>query len=311
MAKSHIEWTDWTSNPIGIKGSKANYCIKVSPGCKHCYAEIMSRRLAAISHDKRWLKYNIGVTPEMELRQHVLDEWFKMKKPRKIFVGSMTDIFGDWVKTDWLYQIFHVMEACPHLTFQILTKRPEIMSKFVDGWCHTMQKKSLPKNIWCGTSVENQKYADERIPYLLNTKCMVRFLSCEPLLGPLQLQGYLYYLWDDDTIIRRIHQVIVGGESGFEARLTYPQWVDFIRIQCKKIGIPFFFKQWGNWITQSQLQLMNLPEGEHTFTSRKSIIKDREVFFNVGKGVAGAQLDGVEYKEFPIITERLLANNII
>lgn len=304
MAKSHIEWTDWTGNPIGIKGSKANYCIKISPGCKHCYAEIMSRRLAAISGDTGWAPYKVmDVPPEMELRHKVLQEWRKMKKPRKIFVGSMTDLFADFVEDTWIYEILDTMIVCPHITFQILTKRAERMRTLIKEYCIWTNIVQLPPNIWCGVSAENQEYADKRIPHLLDTKCSVRFLSCEPLLGPLQLQSYLYQ--------HEIHQVIVGGESGFEARHTHPGWLKFIQMQCKASCVPFFFKQWGNWIAQSQLQLMNLPEGEHTFKSKKQLIADGEVFFNVGKGIAGAQLDGVEYKEFPVITERLLANNSI
>ncbi len=252
MSQSNIEWTDWTDNPIGVKGSLSNFCVKVSPGCKNCYAEKMARRLSAISKDLTWKPYKAtGEPPEMELRRHVLEGWRKMKKPRKIFVGSMTDIFASWVKYTWLIEILDTMIACPHLTFQILTKRSDRMKRVIDTYLSDKKLDCLPQNIWVGVSAESQEYLDRRLEHLLTIRCAIRFLSCEPLLGPLNLAldgtvpkdwGYGYKHVSD-----LLHWVIVGGESGPGARPMHPAWVREIRNQCIASQVPFFFKQWGGY----------------------------------------------------------------
>ncbi|MGD0138298.1 MAG: phage Gp37/Gp68 family protein [Tepidisphaeraceae bacterium] len=208
-----IEWTDATWNPV-------TGCTKVSPGCKHCYAERMARRLRAM----RQPRYRNGF--KVTLQPDVLELPLKWRLPRTIFVNSMSDLFHQDVPDSYIQKCFAVMEQASQHTFQVLTKRPER--------AETMSRK-LPwaSNIWMGTSIENQDYV-HRARILAKVPAAIRFLSIEPLLGPI-----------DKLPLDKIGWVIVGGESGPDARPVEEAWILAIKDACKKADVPFFFKQWG------------------------------------------------------------------
>ena len=210
---SNIEWTEATWNPV-------TGCSKVSTGCKHCYAERLARRLQAMGA----LRYRNGFT--VTLHPAVLDLPQRWRRPRMVFVNSMSDLFHESVPLEFIQRVFATMRACPQHTFQVLTKRSarlRDLAQYLD-WA---------PNIWMGVSVENRRVI-HRIHDLQAVPAHVRFLSCEPLLGPL-----------DDLPLDGIHWVIVGGESGPDARPMQAEWVRTIRDQCRRADVPFFFKQWG------------------------------------------------------------------
>ena len=210
---SHIEWTEMTWNPV-------TGCIKISQGCKHCYAERMAKRLHAMGSPRYAPRF------KPMLQEDLIDLPRKWKKPRTVFVNSMSDLFQEKVPVEFIQRVFKTMEECPQHTFQILTKRSERLLEVAPflNW---------PKNIWMGVSVENQAVMD-RVRHLSEVPATVRFLSCEPLIGPL-----------DELPLGKIHWVIVGGESGPKARPMERDWVQSIFRQCRKVEVPFFFKQWG------------------------------------------------------------------
>lgn len=215
MAQSSIEWTDMTWNPT-------TGCNKISAGCKNCYAEVMSRRLEAMGVEK----YKDG----FELRTHEkdLELPYQWKKPRVVFVNSMSDLFHKKVPISFIQKVFKVMRDNPQHVFQVLTKRSDLLLEY--------DKKGLLEwsyNIWMGVSVEDEK-AMFRIDDLRNTKARTKFLSCEPLIGPLS-----------DMNLKEIDWVIVGGESGRKPRPMHSEWVFDIKKQCQKAKVAFFFKQWG------------------------------------------------------------------
>jgi protein gp37 len=212
--KSSIEWTQATWNPL-------TGCSKVSPGCKNCYAERMSIRLKAMGQ----LNYSSGF--DLRLHERSLDIPLHWKKPLNIFVNSMSDLFHEDVPIDFIKRVFDVMNSVQRHRFQVLTKRSERLLDLnpILNWA---------PNIWMGVSVENQDYY-YRIDHLRRTSASVKFLSIEPMLGPL-----------DDLDLSGIDWVIVGGESGPGARPMNPLWVASVRDQCLSTGVPFFFKQlWG------------------------------------------------------------------
>lgn len=216
--RSAIEWTDATWNPV--RG-----CTKVSPGCKHCYAETFAERFRGVPGHPFEQGFDLRLVPEK-----LLDP-LKWRTPRRIFVNSMSDLFQDGVPTDFIAQVGSVMRRAPHHTFQILTKRPHRMEELLSGELRWLAE--LP-NAWWGVSVEDRRYGKPRIASLRRVPTAVRFLSVEPLLedlGRLDLRG--------------IHWVIVGGESGVRARPMASEWVISLRDQCGRAGVPFFFKQWG------------------------------------------------------------------
>lgn len=213
MATSSIEWTDATWNPI-------TGCTKISPGCKHCYAERFSKRLKAMGTKKYENAFKLTLHPES------LETPLTWKTSRKIFVNSMSDLFHEDVPEDFIHKVFDVMKRADWHQFQILTKRAERLSQL-------SSRIEWPANVWMGVSVENDAYTF-RINHLRQTNAAIKFLSLEPLLGPLsnlQLDG--------------IDWVIVGGESGPGARPMSQDWVVDIRNQCLEANVPFFFKQWG------------------------------------------------------------------
>ena len=250
--KSAIEWTDSTWNPV-------TGCTKVSPGCANCYAERISKRF------KRDFS-EIRVHPDR------LAEPLRWRKPRRVFVNSMSDLFHEDIHAGNIYDIFVTMsQAFPH-TFQILTKRPTRMKRLVEYFAASSRwyKWPLP-NVWLGVSVEDQKRADERIPLLLQTPAAVRFVSCEPLLGPIHIPG-LHACPQECTEKDGFHPgplpgldwVIVGGESGPNARPMDLAWAGSIVAQCKAAGVPCFVKQLGAHpfdLTELDQDIDNPPPG--------------------------------------------------
>ena len=216
MAQSHIEWTEMTWNPV-------TGCDKLSDGCRFCYAEAFAKRLQGMGVEKYQNGFKLTLHPE------TLREPFKWKKPRVVFVNSMGDLFHKDIPLDYVRQVFSVMHQNPHHVFQVLTKRADVL-RYYDSeglhWSH---------NIWMGVSVE-KKSSMHRIDQLRETGARVKFLSCEPLLGPLQ-----------EINLQGIDWVIVGGESGRNARPIKAEWVQDIREQCLAATVPFFFKQWGGF----------------------------------------------------------------
>ena len=212
MQRSQIEWTDATWNPV-------TGCTQVSPGCGHCYAKTFAERFRGVPGHP----YERGF--DLQLRPERLDQPLRWAKPRTIFVNSMSDLFHPDVPENYIAEVFEVMHAAPRHRFQVLTKRAERLAELAPSlpW---------PDNVWMGVSVESQHWTS-RIDHLRETPAAVKFLSCEPLLGPLDLE------------LDGIDWVIVGGESGPGARPMQPAWARGIRDQCAEAGTPFFFKQWG------------------------------------------------------------------
>ncbi|MCS1410273.1 MAG: hypothetical protein M2R45_03465 [Verrucomicrobia subdivision 3 bacterium] len=214
MAKgSKIEWTQTTWNPV-------TGCTKISHGCKHCYAERMSHRLRSAGVKK----YKNGF--KVSLHHDTLDEPSKWTKPQVVFVNSMSDLFHSSVPTDFILSVFEKMNAAPQHVFQVLTKRPDRVRKL-------NKRLNWTQNIWMGTSIESEKWV-HRMDILKQIDAHIKFLSLEPLLGPL-----------DELELSEIDWVIVGGESGPGARRMAADWVRSIRDNCIASGVPFFFKQWG------------------------------------------------------------------
>jgi len=285
MGTSKIEWTEATWNPIAG-------CSKVSSGCANCYAERMSQRLAAMGQTKyRGVVDDRGHwTGKVNFDEAELLKPLKRRKPTMYFVCSMSDLFQEAVPFAFIDKVFAVMALCSQHTFQVLTKRPERMSRYFAGdggtsgvelrimrameplvgkqgaykgqgrtsWLAETERVLPLPNVWLGTSVENQECADKRIPHLIECPAAVRFLSCEPLLGPIDIQG-------TTPVGRNVDWVIVGGESGPGARPMNLDWARDIRDTCVEAGVPFFFKQVGG----------------------------------VNKNAAGRLLDGREWNEMP------------
>ncbi|MBK8913275.1 MAG: phage Gp37/Gp68 family protein [Phycisphaerales bacterium] len=238
---SKIEWTEMTWNPV-------TGCTRISEGCRHCYAERMARRLKAMGN----ARYDEGFS--LTLHPDLVDLPRRLRAPRVIFVNSMSDLFHDKVPTDFIRRVFDTMAACPQHTFQVLTKRSARLRALAP-------ELPWPKQVWMGVSVEDQRVTG-RIDDIRAIPAHIRFLSCEPLIGPL-----------DDLPLDGISWVIVGGESGPGARPMSASWARSIRSQCRRAGVPFFFKQWGG----------------------------------VRKELRGRELDGRTYDEMPLRVERRAA----
>lgn len=342
---SKIDWTDATWNPLAG-------CTKVSPGCAHCYAEIMANRLKAMGN----INYQ-GVVDEqgrwsgqIALIPSALEQPLHWKRPRMIFVDSMSDLFHPTVPSGWINKVFEVMMKAKWHTFQVLTKRPERMAEFLNGaeWWINAEPESR-KHIWLGASIENQRMARKRIPILQNVSAEVRFLSCEPMLGWIDLSEAVEPdkdAWDEvnayrddddepeefveeceaeldwvnfgnDLVENPAHRewernrqaragfktlkhgvidwVICGGESGPKARPMNPDWAKWLRNECKEAGIPFFFKQWGEWAPAEALQISD----NTTFKHQPVNISGTTMMYRVGKQAAGHVLDGVEWRQMP------------
>lgn len=211
--KSSIEWTEMTWNPV-------TGCSKLTQGCKHCYAERMAKRLEAMGNARYRNGFRVTLHPDL------LDVPRTWRNPRVVFVNSMSDLFHDDVPLAYIQQVFATMQDCDHHTFQVLTKRSERLAQLAP-------ELPWPKNVWMGVSVEDDRVLS-RVHDLRRVPAAVRFLSLEPLLGPLHALP-----------LERIHWVIVGGESGPGARPIQKQWITSIFQQCRIAQVPFFFKQWG------------------------------------------------------------------
>jgi len=213
---SRIEWTEQTWNPtVG--------CTKISPGCKHCYAESMAKRLKAMGTPGYENGFALTLLPQR------LEDPLRRSKPTVYFVNSMSDLFHERVPDEYVEQVFGVIDRTPHHTYQILTKRAARMARY-------FRTRGVPRNAWLGVSVEDRKYGVPRIDHLRRVPAAVRFLSVEPLLqdvGELDLTD--------------IHWVIVGGESGPKARPMKTEWALNVQRQCEEQDVAFFFKQWGGW----------------------------------------------------------------
>lgn len=365
---SKIEWTDATWNPLVG-------CSRVSAGCVNCYAERHAYRFArqtgtVYEGTARLVNGRPTFTGRVNLNERVIDLPLRWKRPRRIFVNSMSDLFHESVPGATIDRIFAVMALAPQHTFQVLTKRPMRMRDYLcelrdserSAWrfrdaynapirpCvvepnplhkHAVNFRkglALP-NVWLGVSVEDQAAADERIPLLLQTPSAVRFLSCEPLLGPIVLSRVrrfadpkfcnewldvlrgdaVNYLSDGDARIRlephtRIDWVIAGGESGPRANPMHPDWARSLRDQCAAARVPFFFKQWGEYAAfgESDAADDSVWHGRRDFEllTREGVtdIPDGrwpqddlgEVgIVKVGKKAAGRLLDGIEHNAYP------------
>ncbi len=339
---SRIEWTDATWNPV-------TGCTKVSQGCKNCYAERDWARLVHLP------AYHGRAFTDVECHPERLDQPLRWKRPRRIFVNSMSDLFHPDVPDEFIDRVFAVMALANQHNFQVLTKRPRRMLDY----CKTLGKHNgidrvsiaaqqissktwflwhkgdvgwnLP-NVHLGVSVEDQLTADERIPPLLQTPAAVRWISAEPLLGTLMLEMMpspheRHYGWpgtynslagswwpavgDYEEEYRRreegltkIDWVVAGGESGPKARPTHPDWFRSLRDQCKAAGVPFLFKQWGEWSPQEDTLLhgkidARLIEKAHIYYGTAAGFCPAEGVFRFGKKAAGRHLDSVLHDEYP------------
>jgi len=308
MENSRIEWTDHTFNPWWG-------CMKVSEGCKNCYAETLDNRYHHA--DPHWGPNSARkqMSDKHWMQPFIWDEKaFKSGIKAKVFCASMADVFEDNDDLVVVYgrrRLFNIIENTPNLIWQLLTKRPENIMKFIPlHWAS-----SLPNNVWIGTSVENQDAAENRIPELLNVPARVRFLSCEPLLGPVDLSAIWVKCHNCDGsasvpvegggvscpvcltpyqgTVPGINWVICGGESGPGARPMHPDWARSLRDECKVARIPFFFKQWGNWHES------DLDEGKGIGIERRHLFPGGKLMYNLGNKKTGALLDGKEWKGFP------------
>jgi len=313
VGKTSIEWTDASWNPVVG-------CTEVSPGCANCYAARLAATrlkhvaeyidLAEIKDGKPRWKGEVGFCPER------LDEPLHWKKPRRIFVCDMGDLFHDEVHPEWILKVWGVMASCPQHTFQVLTKRSKRMQAWVSSWQGEVRKRGSSErltaplqNVWLGVSIENQHFADERIPALLSTPAAVRFISAEPLLGPVDFgepirQWCLAHQLEYRTT--SLDWIIVGGESGPHARPMHPEWARNIRDWCQSRGdvcspvkqtIPFFFKQWGEWKPVSSHE--DRVEADLHKCTLSHGTESNWMMMKCGKKKSGRLLDGREWNEFP------------
>jgi len=277
--KSSIEWTEATWNPT-------TGCDRTSPGCDNCYALALSRRLKAMGNPKY---QNDGAPrtsgPGFKLTMHPdqLSLPHRWTKPRVIFVNSMSDLFHPEVPITFIEDVFQVMVDTPHHTYQVLTKRSQRLAKIAD-------RLRWPANVWMGVSVESDHYAF-RADHLRQVPASVRFISAEPLLGPLpslNLEG--------------INWVITGGESGPGARPMHPNWAKDLRDRCVEEDVAFFFKQWGAWKPERSVNATPVSiRGELLDTMPKTNVSAAPVRMRrVGKSAAGRKIDGRTWNEMPI-----------
>lgn len=300
---SSIEWTDATWNPI-------TGCSIVSPGCTNCYAMKLAGTRLKHSPSRQGLTKDTKAGPvwtgEVRLNEQWLDQPLRWKRPRKIFVCAHGDLFAENVPDEWIDRVFAVMALAPHHTFQVLTKRAERMREYLDPRGepatkrisrlapNTLLKLPLP-NVWLGVSAERQQEADERIPHLLATPAAIRFVSAEPMLGPIDFYETSAAMpidrhpWKDGPILQGIDWIIVGGESGQGARPMHPDWARSIRDQCAAAGVAFHFKQWGRWSPDRP--------ADGIWSDFQATVEP--TMFPIGKKRAGRLLDGVEHNGFP------------
>ncbi|MGB7235906.1 MAG: phage Gp37/Gp68 family protein [Rhodococcus sp. (in: high G+C Gram-positive bacteria)] len=315
--RTGIEWTDATWNPI-------TGCTKVSPGCDHCYAETIAHRFDGTP------AYPNGF--DVTLRPERLEQPLRWRKPRMIFVNSMSDLFHKDIPDEYIARVFAVMALARQHNFQLLTKRPARMRSLLQspvfrrdvehaiaGVVAAMRPthvwyESWPlPNVWLGVSAEDQKWADIRVPQLLQTPATVRFISAEPLLGP--VEPWHSYCPTHDFAggmctfscpqRRRIDWVIAGGESGNKARPMHPDWARSLRDWCAAADVPFCFKQWGEWapaepdaVVGEKSEVYLDPSGSGTYFAHRYRPEVAHLV-RVGKKVAGRELDGRTWDGMP------------
>lgn len=326
---TRIEWTDQTWNPI--RG-----CTRVSEGCRHCYAERQAARFAGPGQPFDGYVTGSGAgarwTGRVELVEAKLYEPLGWRRPRRVFVNSMSDLFHESLPDECIDRVFAVMALAPQHTFQVLTKRHERMREYMSGDRYgvvnaaveivsdargdvagLVQRENMDAtglwplpNVWLGMSVEDQPTADERMPVLSATPAAVRYVSAEPLLGPVDLRPWL-------VATPRLDWVIVGGESGPGARPMHPDWVRSLRDQCAEAGVPFFFKQWGEfspagppdrpgwgeWLDADLMSGHAQLVGPRTRPATRILGRRLIPMWRVGKKRAGRLLDGVEHNGSP------------
>lgn len=305
VKKSKIPWTDQGWNPV-------TGCSKVSEGCKHCYAE---REV-----ETRWSKNPKSVFfgrefTDVQCHADQLAKPLHWKAPRKIFVCPRGDLFHESVPDEFIDQVFAVMALCPQHIFQVLTKRPERMMKYLSEypgfrWINAIRKNHPPAdgkgvlihttngalpNVHLGVTVENQEAADARIPLLLQTPAAGRWVSVEPMLGFVDVdraKGIVAHCRRDNWV--PIDWVVCGGESGPNARPMSPDWARSLRDQCAAAGVPFLFKQWGEWLPM-------LGQRQGVAVGKKTTTPDGWVMGWAGTKAAGRLLDGVLHDEYPAV----------
>lgn len=318
-----IEWTDATWNPI-------TGCSVVSAGCKHCYAMKLAGTRLQHHPSRAGLTVDTKAGPvwtgEVRFNEQWIDQPLRWKRPRMVFVCAHADLFHESVPDEWIDKVFAVMALAPQHTFQVLTKRAKRMLEYLSSsdlvgrviheafrmdceggaWMnadHSIGGYSIMplQNVWLGVSVEDQSAADERIPLLLDTPAAVRWISAEPLLGPIDLNRILVnrergfhasalHEQHDDCYYQsnaQLDWVVVGGESGPKARPMYPNWARSLRDQCAAAGVPFLFKQWGEWG----------PNWYNDDSGQK--IEGSEWMDRMGKKSAGRLLDGMHHDGYP------------
>jgi len=329
--KTSIEWTEATWNPI--RG-----CSRVSAGCVHCYAERQAARFSGPGEPYEGLLDHGHWNGTVRVVHAHLDDPLRWKRPRRIFVNSMSDLFHETLAFEDIARIFGVMAAAPRHTFQILTKRPARMVEFF-AWLKgkgdepypidqvrvgermavltakfdmvNLQERFGPwplPNVWIGVSVESQQAADERIPLLVETPAAIRWVSMEPLLGPVDLAqnlpGERMLRWVR-PMVKMLDWVVVGGESGPEARPMHPFWARDLRDQCAAAQAAFLFKQWGEWAPAMGDLYWYPLDGGPAFPIRGDgagcyAFGDGYGAVRIGKAKAGRLLDGVEHLGYPI-----------
>lgn len=348
---SHIEWTDATWNPI-------TGCTMVSAGCTNCYAMGLAATRLRDHPSRAGLTRITGGRPvwtgEVRLNDQWLDQPLRWRRPRRIFVCAHGDLFHEAVPDDWIDRVFAVMALAPRHTFQVLTKRPERARGYLDSYATLgriadwalHEGRNLPNghagwregawvrrsgqvepgtwplpNVWLGTSVEDQATADARIPHLLATPAAVRFVSAEPLLGPVDLTRVTSSTHRLNSLSRtneggdplpRVNWVIVGGESGPGARPMHPDWARSLRLQCQAAGVAFFFKQWGEWREtdgpKTRIEHRAMTAGTHWLDQSGQLVERDKGSYSIyrdylvariGKARSGRLLDGREWNQMP------------
>lgn len=317
MNHTNIDYLDYTWNPLAMR------CTPVSEGCEHCWHIRMADRLAknpAIPDDRRAAyageEAPILIGKELEAPLH-------LRKPSRIGVQFMGDLFHDDVAIDDLVDVFYVMAKAAAHTFLLLTKRPsrmlsifhgDLSSEFVrvfrSRYQHHDPVRITGNNLWLGITIENQARADERIPVLLQIPAAKRWVSIEPMLGAVDLRPYLHRgSFADPSEIGKFYNpldwVVLGGETGPGARPMHPDWVRSVRDQCVGARVPFFFKQWGEWLPWCELYPDRDPRFTGEVPARNGInpttttLIDGQRYYGVGNKTAGHLLDGREWREMP------------
>lgn len=328
MTKTNIEYLDYTWNPLAMR------CSPVSEGCEHCWHLRMADRLACnLIFDKHTRRVYAGEADPYLIPSRIKDP-LHLRKPARIGVQFMGDLFHDSIPFNAIHEIWDIMKACPQHTFIVLTKRPQRMKEALEriyslermGW-----SKGFWDHVWLGVSIENQARADERIPILLQIPAAKRWVSIEPMLGPVDLtrvrveNNYLinaltgaplgYTRKDQDS---RLDWIVLGGETGPGARPMHPDWVWSVRDQCQAAGVPFYFKQWGEWVPAkpdeynsfiypnqgymspiSSMAPLPNPGTGYCYSPRSLEERGCAYVAKIGKNAAGHLLDGREWREMP------------